>query len=245
MSVSNLKNICLELREDEPSIDKNFFAVNMHGDELKEDFIIPEGVRIVMFCYPGKKLDICQRFDEFNWREIFLNEDASYNYCTFLGNLSQYSSLRDHFCVYKAGNRIRDLRLSSDQDFRHGVYKLPVYAGSYDYDNEQAYVSSPEIFDKFIGQTKNIKRVSVNKKIIAKIAKDNKKQLIILSKHILIQKINLSSLVKKLLFEMNSGFTLLLLTCRTGEIRDELFSAPLVREELGKMFENYSKEMEK
>lgn len=239
--VRNLKQICLELKEDEEPIDKNFWAVNMHGDELMEDFVVPEGVRIIMFCYSGRKLNICPRFDKFNWREIFLNEDASFNYCTFLSNLVQYSSLRDHFCVYESGNTVRDLLLTQDSDFRSGIYELPVYAAVHEPNTDEVYVSSSEIFNKAIAKTDKIKRISVNRQMTAKIAKDKNSDTIIFSKHINIPKIRLSILARKLLLEKGSGFTLLLLTCRTGEQRRGVIHPPTVYEEVEKLVIKYSK----
>lgn len=238
--IYNLKKICVELKEDEPPIDKNFWAINMHGDEMMNEFVVPKGVRIVMFCYSGRKLNICPRFDKFNWREIFLNEDASFNYCTFLANLSQYSSMREHFCIYTAGNTIRDLILSPDEYFRSGIYRLPVQAAVHDNETNQVYVSSPEIFDKAVSQSSDIRRISVNRQITARIAKNKDTNTIIFSEHIDAPRIQLSSLVKKL----GSGYTLLLLTCRTGESRRGLIHPPTVREELHKMFERYTTEME-
>lgn len=241
-SVHNLKQICLELKENEPETDKNFWAVNMHGDEILEEFAIPKGIRIIMFCYSGRKLNVCPRFDKFNWREIFLNEDASFNYCTFLSNLVQYSSLRDHFCVYESGNVIRDLILTEDSQFRSGIYQLPVHAGVYDPDTDQVYVSSPEIFDKAVANSPNVKHISVNRQITAEIAKDKDSNTIIFTKVLAYPKIKLSELVKKLATKMGSeqtnGYTLLLLTCRTGQPRYGLHRQPTVYQELEKIYKH-------
>lgn len=40
-NIHNLKQICQKINENEPDIDKNFWAVNMHGDELEENFTVP------------------------------------------------------------------------------------------------------------------------------------------------------------------------------------------------------------
>lgn len=243
--INNLKQICQKLNENEPEMDKNFWAVNMHGDETKDEFEIPKGVRIIMFCYSGRSLHVCPRFDKFNWREIFLNEDASYNYCTFLANLSQYSSLRDHFCVYEEGTTIRDLVFTSDELFRNGIYQLPVYAAAYEPNSDQVFVSSEKVFDKAVRESIKIRRISVNRENTAKVIKDKDSNAIIFSKSIQIPKITLSTLVKNLGTEVGretkKGFTLLLLTCRTGEKRHGIIHPPTVYEELEKLFQKYTK----
>jgi hypothetical protein len=245
MAVQNLKEICKNLKEDEAEINKNFWAVNMHGDETKEEFVVPKGIRIIMFCYPGRKLDICPRFDKFNWREIFLNEDASFNYCTFLSNLVQYSSLRNHFCVYEEGAKMLDLELSSDPLFRNGIYQLPVQAAVYDPQTEQIYMSSSEIFDKVIAKMDKVKRISVDREKTAKIVKDKETDAIIFSKVINIPKIKLSELIRKLRTKIGQAYpsdlTLLLLTCRTGEKQRGILRPPTVYEELEKLYQKYAR----
>ena len=47
-------------------INKNFFFLNAHGEELEKLYEIPKGVRIIMFCY-SKELQVCDKFDEYNW----------------------------------------------------------------------------------------------------------------------------------------------------------------------------------
>lgn len=222
--VGRLKKICQDLKEDEPDVDKNFWAVNMHGDELEEDFIVPKGIRIVAFCYPGWKLDICPRFDKFNWRQIFLNEDSTFNYCTFIANLSHYSSLRNHFCIYEEGSKFKDLILSPDEYFRSGVYKLPVKAAVKD-ENGVVYVSTPDIFPDVFSVIGSSKRIVLDRDIVGQIAKDKNSETWILSQFKRDSNIKLSDLVKSLRVKMGESkrqdFTLLLLTCRTGKRRKE------------------------
>jgi hypothetical protein len=246
--ISNLKQICVKLDEKEPEINKNFWAVNMHGDELKDEFVVPQGVRIIMFCYSGRELDVCPRFDKFNWREIFLNEDATYNYCTFISNLSRYSSLRDHFCVYEEGETVRDLIFRPDEDFRDGIFKLPVHAAVFNPKINEVYVSCPEIFSQAVAKSTKTRRISVNRREVAKLVKDKDSDTIIFSPHITISKIKLSELVAKLRISMGRvdkvDFTLLLLTCRSGQPRHGLIHPPTVYEELEKLFQKYSRGME-
>lgn len=241
-TILNLKQICQKLNENEPEINKNFWAINMHGDELETDFTVPRGVRIIMFCYPGRKLDICPRFDQFNWEKLFLDENASFNYCTFIANLSQYSSLRDHFCVYEEGQTITELEFTPDEMFRSGIYKLPVQAAVYEKETQQIYLSSPDIFGKTAKYIQNVKRILVNKHKTAKLAKDRESELIIFSKGFETEKITLSSLIKKLRTEpgkdTHTDLTLLLLTCRTGVRRYERFPKT-VHNELENMVKKY------
>jgi hypothetical protein len=243
LTIANLKKICSQLDEKEPDMNKNFWAVNMHGDETLQEFVVPKGVRIIMFCYSGRKLHVCPRFDKFNWREIFLNEEASFNYCTFISNLSRYSSLRDHFCVYSEGNVIRDLVFRPDENFRDGIFKLPVRAAVFDPENKQVYVSDPEIFSQTVEKTEKVSRVSVNKQAVAKIVKDKDSSAIIFTPHIITPEIKLSQLVTKLrvsLGKIDNQFTLLLLTCRTGEPRRGLLHPLTVYEELENLVRNYA-----
>jgi len=239
MSVHKLKKICQDLKEDEPDMDKNFWAVNMHGDETNVKITVPKGIRIIMFCYSGRKLFVCPRFDTFNWKELFLNEDAAFNYCTFVANLTQYSSLRDHFCVYEEGSVINDLVLSFDNTFRYGVYKLPVKTAVYDEENKQVYLSSSDIFDKVIVKSEQAKKISVNVEKTAEIIKTRATDVKIFSPVIIVDHTKLSSLIKKIQFQEQKGFTLLLLTCRTGKQDPELQPSPTVYQELEKLFKKY------
>lgn len=241
-TILNLRQICQKLDENEPEINKNFWAVNMHGDELETDFTVPRGIRIIMFCYPGRKLDICPRFDIFNWSEIFLNENASFNYCTFIANLSRYSSLKNHFCVYEEGQTITDLVFTPDKFFRSGIYKLPVQAAVYEKETNQIYLSSSDIFGNTAKYIQNVKKIVVDKNKTAKLAKDRDSDFIIFSKHFDEQRTTLSNLIKKLRTELGKDtprdLTLLLLTCRTGVRRYEGYPNT-VHQELENMVKQY------
>ena len=242
-SIERLKKICEDLKDDEPDIDKNFWAVNMHGDELEDDFIVPKGVRIVAFCYPGWKLNICPRFDKFNWREIFLNEEASFNYCTFIANLSRYSSLKNHFCVYEEGSNFRNLILSPDEYFRSGIYKLPVKAAAKD-ENGVVYVSTPDIFPDVFSVIGSSKRIVLDRASVGQIAKDKNSETWVLSDARRDVKIRLSDLVNSLRIKMGESkrqdFTLLLLSCRTGKRRKEENKLTVDRE-VQNLIEKFSK----
>lgn len=234
MSISKLKNICEMLNENEPEINKNFWAVSMHGDELDTEFAIPDGVRIIMFCYSGRALHVCPKFDNFIWEEILLNENASYNYCTFLANIAQYPSIRDHFCIYEKNTRIKDILLYNDSDFRSGIYKIPVY-GSVFSDNI-LYLSSDKIFSESI--EKFHLNIRVNKKKTAGIIKKKNADSHIFSKHIMDNQIKLSELVKKISTGLHkkNNFTIILFTCRSGKVAQYIPKQPTVEEEIKNLY---------
>lgn len=242
--IQNLRKICQGLDELEKDTDKNFWVVNMHGDEIPEKFTVPEGVRIIMFCYPGCRLNIWPKFDRFNWREIFMNEDASYNYCTFLSNIVQYPSLRDHFCVYDAGKTVDDLVFSPDENFRSGIYNLPVYGAVYDKNSNTVFSSSEKVFAETVKETVKVGKIVVDKNKTADMIKDKFSPAIFFSKHFEPEQMRLSELVRKLSVVLGSerkkGFTLLLLTCRTGEKRWTSTFPPTAYQELEKLYKKYS-----
>jgi hypothetical protein len=241
--VSRLKNICQQLGEKEPPMDKNFYACNLHAYETSEDLVIPEGVRIIMFCYSGRILNICPRFDKFNWKQIFTNKDASYNYCTFLSNLVQYSTLRNHFCVYEPGSTIKDLKFIGDKYFRDGVFQLPVKAAVMDWDDNIVYTTS----DKVTEHVMTTRPASLQMDSATSIRKNRDKAVTLLrykenpayikSSHMDMLFQPLSTLIKNLKFR-SGGCTLLLLTCREGK-RHKLRRSPRVYDELKKLYQKY------
>lgn len=131
---------CRNYKSSNEPINKNFFFVNAHGLETESLYKIPSGVRVIMFCHE-KTLNVCKRFDRFNWEHILLDPSASSNYCSFLSTISQYSSIRDHFCVYEPGSIIRNQRIYGDEHFRNGLYRLPVKGYVYDADDCSVIVS--------------------------------------------------------------------------------------------------------
>ena len=238
--ISELKKICSFLDEKEQEMDRNFFAVNMHGYETKEDYIVPKGVRIIMFCYSGKKLYMRPEFNQFNWENIFLNEDASYNYCTFLANVSRYSSIRDHFCVYKEGDKIKEIMLGPDDSFRDGIFQLPVRVAVYE-GEDTVYISSPEIFSDTVEKTRNVKRVLVDVKKTAELVSYKDTQAIFFSRwKSPLYKLSLSKIIKELQFQVKD-FTLLLMICREGK-KYKLAPAPRVYEELEALYGRYAED---
>ena len=154
--------------------------------------------------------------------------------------------MRDHFCVYEKGATIRDIDFTSDENFRNGIYHLPVHAAVFDPEAEEVYVSCSEIFDQAIAKTEKVRRISVDRTKVAKLVKDKETDAIIFSPYINIPKIRLSELVRKLKISLGRveplGYTLLLLTCRTGESRRGVIHPPTVYEELEKLVRYYSGE---
>jgi hypothetical protein len=136
-NIRNLEKICkkIEKKENEMGgiirhqpINKNFFVLSSHGSDLYSDFTVPKGVRIILFCYSGRELYVRDNFDRFIWNKIMFKKNTSFNYCTFLSNLSMYPSFRDHFCIYNQGDKFHDLRIETDKYFMDGLFQLPVEA---------------------------------------------------------------------------------------------------------------------
>lgn len=259
--LGKLRNICEgiekkiekkieEKNSEDNSINKIFYAVNMHGTEKSDDFMIPKNVRIIMFCYPGRVLSVCPKFDLKNWRDILLNEDASFNYCTFITSLT-HSTLRDHFCVYNPGHKIKDIMMNTDPEFRSGIFKLPVKAISIkdiknDSDNinenksghNLAYISSDDIFSDV--SSLGFRNIKVDRQQVAKDIRYRESDMIIMSYYKSADEIRLSRLVKELLAK-HKGFTLLLLTCRQG-LPYNLEKGNRVYEEVEMLYEKYRAE---
>ena len=201
-------------------INKNFFFLNAHGEELEKLYEIPKGVRIIMFCY-SKELQVCDKFDEYNWSHILLDPVASNNYCDFLKAISGYSSIRDHFCVYDEGDVIRNLNIFSDNEFREGLYRLPVKGYAYDEKTDTIVVSEGTLLsevqkDKELSEKIGDKRrhVVVDSKRIVKLLKNNQSTGIIQSQVRKIgDKARLSNLINTMKLYSDS-FTILLMVCR-------------------------------
>lgn len=232
-------------------INSNFYFVNAHGDELEKLYEIPPGVRIVMFCY-SKNLDVCQKFDKFNWENILLDPVASSNYCNFLSAISQYSSIKDHFCVYEPGDVIRNLLISTDKTFREGLYRLPVKGYAYDVENNTIVVSDgtllsevhkDEKLNKMMKKTER-RRVAVDGKRVADLLRVQSDVGIVQSQ---VRKIHknalLSNLINSLRMHMQE-FTILLMVCRTRNeeeiertkgVAENISSGKFVSKELDRM----------
>ena len=234
MSIRKLRKICEKIEEKEEPKNKIFYSVSMHGKETDKTYIIPEGVRIVMFCYSGRILDICPKFDLFNWENIFLDEDATYNWCTFLASLSQYPSLKDHFCIYNSGSKIKDINFGIDLYFRDGVFKLPIMGSVYDSESDRTYISTEKIFSKVA--LKGAKKIIVDRHETAKRIRNKENSSEIYSYYDTFRGgYNLKTLID-VLKVYNSGFTLLLLTCREGEEHTDISQGKYVYEELQDLY---------
>lgn len=148
---------CRKYKHSKDPINKNFFFLNAHGLETEQLYKLPEGVRVIMFCHE-KTLNVCKRFDRFNWEHILLDPDASSNYCSFLSTISKYSSIRDHFCVYEPGSVIRNTTIYGDEYFRNGLYRLPVKGYAYDADDCSVVVSDGTLIAE-INEDPELKRL--------------------------------------------------------------------------------------
>lgn len=252
--IETLRRICQNLDEKEPDIDKNFYMVNLHGSENYKEFVVPKGVRLIMFCH-AKTLCVNENFDQFVWENVALNEDACYNYCTFLSNLADYSSLRDHFCVYNEGDTITDLTLYKvrNDTFRPGVFQLPMKIGVFvgeDDEYEEDYNKVfyyPESIRTRVERDYPQQIMELDRSKTAYYSKYKDTEPIVYSYHYMPDMdTTLSALIKRLQVRIigNEGFTLLLMTCRTSNRPVRPTFAPRVYDELEKMYENYLKRMD-
>ena len=210
-------------------MNKNFFFLNAHGEELEHIYEIPKGVRLIMFCY-SKTLDVCKKFDEYNWSHILLDPQASSNYCDFLKSISGYSSIRDHFCVYEEGDVIPNLNIFPDDKFRDGLYRLPVKGYAYDKKTDSVVLSDGILLTETINDDrlnqlmKSRKRVVIDSGRIVKLLKTKKDIGIIQSQVGRIHKTNLSDLINITKLDV-PNFTMLLMVCRDRDENMEDFSA--------------------
>lgn len=216
------RNVCKFLPEAFSEKDRSFVAVHMHGDELKEELKIPDGIRIIMFCYSGKKLDICPRFDLFNWKHLFFDKSATENYCTFLATMSMYSTLRDHFCIFESGDTIRDIDFTPDvgetRDFQDGIFTLPVQAIVKDTYNDVTYVSDSDLFT-MANTNMPARRIVYDEDAAARLIKE-KTYPTLFASHV--KKPLFSYTLSQLIGEYKAlgvEKTILILTCRNGDVQ--------------------------
>lgn len=244
MSLGKLKSICeaIEKRDKDEPKNKKFYALNLHGYELEDDFKVPKNVRIVMFCYSGRKLFVCPRFDRFNWYKIFMNKDATFNYCTFLASISQYASLRDHFCVYNTGDTIKNMRFNSDENFRDGLFKLPIEAAVLDYEENEVYRTSGSLGNGDMPLDDDTTFIKDSKEVANRLQdKSNYAHFTSFFEPKVLQ--SLKDISMNLTFK-EGGVTLFLLTCREGK-SSKLKHTKRVYEELREMYERYERDIGK
>lgn len=216
------KRECINYSGIDKEINNNFYFLNGHGEELEADYEIPNGVRIIMFCYSGETLNICHRFDKFNWSNILLDPSVSSNYFTFLSAISEYSSINDHFCVYEGGDTIKNIQLHSDPHFREGLFRLPVRGFVYDKSSDTVVISNntpmsqvqkhPQLRTFFKNKRKKIR---IDDRRLVNLMRENNEVTIIESYVRKIHKtIRLSNLINSM--KPHGDFTILLMVCREG-----------------------------
>uniref|UniRef100_A0A6C0EJU8 Uncharacterized protein n=1 Tax=viral metagenome TaxID=1070528 RepID=A0A6C0EJU8_9ZZZZ len=214
-------------------MNKTFYAMNMHGYESKEDCVIPENCRVIMFCYSGKLLHICPRFDRYNWGKIFTDPGATKDYQSFLKVLSGYSSLRDHFCVYEPGSVIKEIDFHPDEYFRHGLFRLPVRAAVCVEKDNRVYITDVNTAAKYLTMPEKPLKKCRNVVLNAEKASNALPYLentAWVDSTFIMHASKLSNILRGLKFKYG-GVTLLLLTCREGKGYN-LNPAPTVGESL-------------
>lgn len=215
-------------------MNNNFYAVNMHGYELKQNFVIPEHFRVIMFCYSGGIFDVCHKLDKFIW-SVLINNQSVKDYKSFLSVLSKYPSFRDHFCVYKPGDTIKDIEFDGDDEFTHGVFQLPISVAVHDEQDNKVYTTDSDItakilIDPELSPYPLSPHITINHEKASSILrfKDNKKWI---SSSYLLSTNYLSDTIKKIK-RRQQGATILLLTCREGTGYDDISQGIKIKQEL-------------
>jgi hypothetical protein len=201
-----------------PHRDSNFLFLNAHGFELEQLYVIPKGVRIIMFCM-SKELLLSNEFDEYNWEHILLDPSASKNYYNFLTAASGHPSMRNHFNVYEEGDIVRNLCILPDDNFREGLYHLPVTGYVYQTGTNDLVLSDTSYISEAHNDRKSshVTRVGVDRKRMAGLLKDKKNIGVIRSRVTKIDaNCSLSSLIHSTKHDV-PGFTALLMVCRTRD----------------------------
>jgi len=222
-------------------INKNFYFLNCDSEEPENEYEIPKGVRIVMFCYSGKILNVCNAFDKFNWSNILLNPDSSSDYCNFLSAISDYSSINDDFSVYEEGDTIKNINLYSENTIRQGVFKLPVKGFFYDKKTDSIIISSNTPMSSIVRQSElkrffkdKSQKIIIDDNKIVDLMKKNKNVSIIESYVKKIHKsIKLSNLINSM--KNHGNFTMLLMVCKNGEENRSFSNGRVIKDEVIKM----------
>jgi hypothetical protein len=238
--VNNIEQ-CFEYSVTTELINKNFFFVNGHGEETKYNYEVPKGVRIVMFCYSGATLNICDRFDKFNWSNILLDPSTSSNYCAFLSKISEYSSIRDHFCIYEEGDVIKNIKLHTDPYFREGLFRLPVKGYAYDKSTDSIVISSNTTLSdintdsklkEFFKKRRTHIRID-DKRVVELMRKNNDVTIIKSYVRPIYKSILLSNFLNPI--RQHSPFTVILMVCRDGFPSEDISKGRQVKDEILKM----------
>lgn len=198
----------------------NFYFLNGHGEELEEEYEVPNGVRIIMCYYSGKILNICNVFEKFNWSNILLNPNSFSDYYKFLSSISENKSINDYFRIYEEGDIIKNINLHSDSNFREGIFKLPVKGFCYDNKSDSIVISSntptssivnyPELKDFF---KEKDKKIIIDDNKIIDLMKNNKNVYIIENFFRKIYKsVKLSNFINSMRIHQN--FTILISVCK-------------------------------
>ena len=100
------------------------YIVHAHGCIHDKVIVIPNNINLIMFCY-NKDLSMKCAFERFSWKFAQSRYDTLPQLIT---GLKQYSSTRDHFCLYRSGDVIRELEIYPEVDgvFRDGIYNMPI-----------------------------------------------------------------------------------------------------------------------
>lgn len=203
--------------------DNNFYFLNCYGEELEKDYEVPNGVRVIMFCYSGKILNVCNVFEKFNWSNILLNPNSFTDYYKFLLAISENKNINDYFRVYEEGDIIKNINLYSNNNFKEGIFKLPVKGFCYNKNSDSIVISSNTPTSSIVNYPKlkyffreKQKKIIIDDNKIIDLMKKNKDVCIVENYFRKIYKnVKLSNLINSM--RINGNFTILLTVCREGE----------------------------
>lgn len=129
-------------------METTYFAIDCHGDELKETFIVPENMEVIMACKSGFCLYIDDEID-FVYN-LYIQPEFYESEENFYSELSKSQTLRNYFCVLKSGTAIPDIELTPDyydeketffSHFRAGIAELPYRGLVYEFPKENKFHS--------------------------------------------------------------------------------------------------------
>lgn len=134
----------------------SYFAIDCHGDELKESFRIPKNMEVIMACKSGFCLYIDDEIDFIY--NLYIQPDFYESEENFYSELSKSETLKKHFCVLKSGTEIPDIELTPDyydeketffSHFRAGIAELPYRGLIYEFPTNEI-ISDPEMKRLFV-----------------------------------------------------------------------------------------------
>ena len=148
------------------------YVVQAHGCINDDVIVVPNNVNLIMFCY-NKTLTMKCAFERFSWK--FAQSEYS-TLSQLITGLKKYSSTRNHFCLYRPGDTIRELEIYPDDDneFRDGIYHIPIVFNEMDDDNDldlRSNTMTAKVLNK-VARANNYVNISSNHYLFSKTRSD-------------------------------------------------------------------------